>query len=461
MTLRARETTPTEAEASPSIVVAVSPHRSMVPLDRPPDAVVRVPGSKSHSNRALLCAGLATGASRLTGVLDAADTRAMMDSLDRLGAIVERHGKPDQVGSIEVSVTGAAPSTAGLHLSDRDAEPVELDVAQSGTTGRFVLASLATRPGRYRLDGDPQLRRRPFAQQVEALRSLGADIDSERLPMTIVGRRLEGRRVSVSGSTSSQFLSGLLLAAPYFAGPVTTIEVVDELVSRPYVDLTIETMAHFGVQVEAQDDRRCFTVPATGYRAADVTVEPDASAASYFFAAAAMTGGRVRINGLGRSTIQGDVRFLEALAAMGVDVVVGDNYAEVTGGGALRGVTVDMADISDTAQTLAVVATRADGPTRITGIGFIRHKETDRLAATVTELLRLGIEAEATDDGMIINPGEPRAGRIETYGDHRMAMSFALLGLCQSGIVIADPGCVAKTFPRFFQALDQLREVPS
>lgn len=148
---------------------------------------------------------------------------------------------------------------------------------------------------------------------------------------------------------------------------------------------------------------------------------------------------------------------METLAAMGVDVVIGDDYAEVTGGGTLRGVTVDMSDISDTAQTLSVVATRADGPTRITGVGFIRQKETDRLAATVTELSRLGIEAEVTDDGMIINPGEPRAGRVETYGDHRMAMSFALLGLCRSGIVIVDPGCVAKTFPRFFRALDQLR----
>ncbi len=434
--------------------------RSIVPLDRPPDAVVRVPGSKSHSNRALLCAGLAVGTSRLNGVLDAADTRAMMGAIDRLGATVERRSGPDDVGSIEVSVTGvsvtgASPSPAGS--VDRDHDPIELDLAQSGTTGRFVLAAVAARPGRFRLDGDPQLRRRPFSEQVQALRSLGADIEGDRLPLSVMGRRLDGTRVSVSGSTSSQFLSGLLLAAPCFAGPATSIEVFDELVSRPYVDLTIATMARFGVDVEVGGDHRRFVIPATGYRATDIDIEPDASTASYFFAAAAMTGGRVRINGLGRSTIQGDLRFVDVLASMGARVVIGDEYTEVTGPDVLRGVTVDMADISDTAQTLAVVATRAEGPTRITGIGFIRHKETDRVAAPVTELRRLGIDAEATDDGMIIHPGKPRAGVVETYDDHRMAMSFALLGLCGPGIDIADPECVGKTFPRFFQAVDQLR----
>jgi 3-phosphoshikimate 1-carboxyvinyltransferase len=391
----------------------------------------------------------------LNGVLDAADTRAMMGAIDRLGATVERRSEPDDVGSINVSVTGAGPSP--VDPADRKHELIELDVAQSGTTGRFVLAAVAARPGRFRLDGDPQLRRRPFSDQVQALRSLGADIEGERLPLSVIGRRLEGTRVSVSGSTSSQFLSGLLLAAPCFAGPTTSIEVDDELVSRPYVDLTIATMARFGVHVEVTGDPRRFVVPATGYRATDIGIEPDASAASYFFAAAAMTGGRVRIDGLGRSTIQGDLRFVDVLASMGAGVVIGDDYTEVTGPEVLRGVTVDMADISDTAQTLAVVATRAEGPTRITGIGFIRHKETDRVAAPVNELRRLGIDAEATDDGMIIRPGRPRAGLVETYDDHRMAMSFALLGLCGPGIDIAAPDCVSKTFPRFFQAVDQLR----
>lgn len=449
---------PGRAETAASIVVPViSSVRSIVPLDRPPDAVIRVPGSKSHSNRALLCAGLAAGTSRLNGVLDAADTRVMMGVLGRLGATVQQHAEPDNVGSIDVSVTGVGSVAPDARHRYRGADPIELDVGQSGTTGRFVLAAVATRPGRYRLDGDPQLRRRPFAEQVEALRSLGADIDHDRLPMTIVGRRLEGTQVTVSGSTSSQFLSGLLLAAPGFAGPTTTIDVADGLVSQPYVHLTVETMACFGVEVDVDGDHRRFTIPASRYRAAKIDIEPDASAASYFFAAAAMTGGRVRIDGLGRSTVQGDLRFVDILAAMGAHVVIGDDHTEVTGPGVLRGVTVDMADISDTAQTLAVVATRADGPTRITGIGFIRHKETDRLAAPVTELRRLGIRAEATDSGMIIHPGEPRAGVVETYDDHRMAMSFALLGLCRPGIDIADPGCVMKTFPRYFQALDQLR----
>lgn len=428
-----------------------SPDITIVPLQNPPDAAVRVPGSKSHSNRALLCAGLARGVSRLGGVLDAADTRAMMGALTRLGATVNPLGPVDPVGSVDIEIKGPVPF--GLVPE----EQTGVDVAQSGTTGRFLLAALATLPGRFLLDGDEQLRRRPFGQQIEALRRLGADIKGDGLPLHINGQPLSGRRASVPGTTSSQFLSGLLLAAPCFQGPATTIELETGLVSRPYVELTLAVMADFGIEVEVDQDFRRFTVPAGRYQPTATAIEPDASAASYFFAAAAMTEGTVRIDGLGRSTVQGDIGFVSVLGQMGADVTVADNHTIVTGPPVLRGVTVDMADISDTAQTLAVVATRADSPTTITGIGFIRDKETDRIAAPVAELTRLGIRAEATDDGMIIYPGRPNPGVVRTYDDHRMAMSFALLGLCHPGIVVADPSCVAKTFPRFFDAVDQLR----
>ncbi|MCL4166311.1 UNVERIFIED_CONTAM: hypothetical protein GTU68_027482 [Idotea baltica] len=312
-------------------------------------------------------------------------------------------------------------------------------------------------PGRFVLDGDPQLRARPFGPQLAALRQLGAEVDGEALPLTIAGRTLAGDRVTVESSISSQFLSGLLLSAPLFSGQMT-IEVEGPIVSEPYVDLTIATMASFGVDVAtvAAGDGQRFTIDGD-YSAADVELEPDASAASYFFAAAAITGGRVRIDGLGTNTVQGDLGFVDLLAKMGAEVRRGPDWTEVRGTGSLRGITVDMADISDTAQTLAVAATFADSPTEITGIGFIRFKETDRIGAVVTELGRLGIEVSETEDGMIIQPGTPNPGRVNTYDDHRMAMSFALLGLRHPGIEIENPGCVSKTFPDFFEVLEGLR----
>ena len=421
----------------------------VIPLPSPPDVIVDVPGSKSHTNRALLCAGLAAGRSRLRRVLFADDTEAMMDAIRAIGASVE-------VDDDSLVIDGAAGSAAG------NGQPVTVDVKQSGTTGRFVLPVLAARPGRFVLDGHEQLRNRPFGPQLAALRALGADIVGDALPLEISGRVLAGDRVQVDSSLSSQFLSGLLLAAPLLSG-TTVVEVRGRLVSRPYVELTSMTMDAFGIDVSVSDRSeedpplRRYEVSAAPYRPTDLELEPDASAASYFFAAAAITGGRVRVEGLGRNTIQGDLRFVEVLAEMGAAVTMGPDWTEVRGTGTLRGITVHMADISDTAQTLAVVATFADAPTEITGIGFIRNKETNRVENVVTELVNRGIAAEATEDGMIIHPGIPTPGLVETYADHRMAMSFALMGLRHPGIKIDDPGCVAKTFPRFFDVLDLLR----
>ena len=425
--------------------------RLVKPLDERPDTAIVVPGSKSHTNRALLCAALASGTSELAGALDADDSRAMLGAVAALGAEVDFDRS-----SMTVTVSGIGGTLPP--------GPLSLDVRQSGVTGRFVLGALSSGSGPYVLDGDAQLRARPFGPMIEALTKLGATIKGDRLPLTITGPIRTGR-VSISGSGSSQFLSGLLLAAPLAtpAAPVPPrvvagidIDIDDGLVSVPYIELTMATMARFGIEVE-HDAYRRFSVAPQPYQPQNMMIEPDASAASYFLAAAAITGGRVRVDGLGKQALQGDIRFANVLAQMGATVRQTDDWTEVEGGARLRAVEVNMADISDTAQTLAIVATFADGPTRVTGIGFIRKKETDRVAAVVTELRRLGIEAHEDADGFTIHPGRPRPGIVETYDDHRMAMSFALLGLVHPGIEIANPGCVAKTFPEFFSVLGQLR----
>jgi 3-phosphoshikimate 1-carboxyvinyltransferase len=391
----------------------------------------------------LICAALAPGTSGLEGALFADDTIAMVGSLLSLGLAV-----------------WADPAGRTITVMNPDGEippgPADLDVGMSGTTSRFLLPVLCLGQGVYRMDGSNQLRNRPIAELVSKLRALGAHIEGESLPLTVHGGGLTGGSVVVQGSVSSQYLSGLLMAAPRTKSGLY-LRVAGELVSRPYVDLTINTMEQFGVHVDAHPLYREFTVPATPYRATTIQIEPDASAASYFFAAAAITAGRVRVNGLGTETTQGDLRFVHLLEQMGAEVTMTETSTEVRGTGALRGVTVDMRDISDTAQTLAIVATFADSPTTITGIGFIRRKETDRIGAVVTELSRRGIRAEETPDGMIIYPGTARPGVVTTYEDHRMAMSFALLGLIHPGIQIRDPECVGKTFPDFFDVLDTLR----
>ncbi len=428
-----------------------SPHL-VEPLVAAPDTTITVPGSKSHTNRALICAALAEGRSRLDGVLFADDTRAMMDSLRRLGIDLDADA---ETASVEMTGCGGEIPPG----------PAEVDVVQSGTTGRFLLALLALGPGPYVIDGHPQLRARPVGPMVDAIRQMGTTVVGDSLPIRVEGPPMGGGTVVVPGNASSQFLSGLLMSAPFATvdaaeaesnRPVMTIEVAGgELVSRPYVELTLATMADFGVYVGLDGSR--FLVPSARYQATKLAIEPDASAATYFFAAAAITGGRVRITGLGTNTVQGDLGFVGLLQQMGATVSQGADWTEVVGPDRLRGIDVDMADMSDAAQTLAIVATFAETPTRVTGIGFIRHKETDRVTAVVTELQRRGIEASLDDDGFTIKPGPAQPGTVETYDDHRMAMSFALLGLRHPGIAIADPGCVAKTFPDYFSVLDRLR----
>ena len=412
------------------------------PLTSPPDATIMVPGSKSITNRALVCAGLATGRSELRGIGRADDTDAMIAGISALGAQVA-------VDGTDASVSGTSGRGPG--------RAVVLDARLSGTTARFLAPVAALGADPVRIDGGAPLRARPMDDIVSALEAMGAGLETApggHLPLTVRGP-LRGGEVTIAAATSSQFASGLLLAAPCLAEGLT-VRLAGQGVSRPYLDLTVDVMTAFGARVEVPDPLTFHVAPG-GYAGVEFRIEPDASAASYFFAAAAITGGRVRIEGLGSASLQGDLQFVHVLEEMGAAVRMTEQSTEVEGTGHLRGVRVDLRDFSDTAQTVAAVAVFADGPTTIDGIGFIRRKETDRIGSVATELRRIGIDVDVEADGMTIHPGTPQPGRIETYDDHRMAMSFAVIGLRAAGIEIADPGCVSKTFPNFWDTLDQLR----
>jgi 3-phosphoshikimate 1-carboxyvinyltransferase len=418
----------------------------VTPLEGPLDVVVQLPGSKSLTNRALVCAALAEGPSVLEGALEADDTVAMVEGLRSLGVAVEADWP-----TARLEVTGVA----GRPLADA----AVVDARLSGTTSRFLLPVAALGEGLRRVDGANRMRERPMAEAIDALRALGAEVDDVgapgHLPVDLVGGTLAGGEVAVRGDVSSQFLSGLLLAAPAMPTGLV-VHVIGPLVSQPYVDMTVAVMAAFGAAVDRPDERTWVVEPQR-YLGTTYVIEPDASAASYAFAAAALLGGSVTVEGLGGSSLQGDVAFVDLLEQMGVTVERGDHRTTVSSTGRLRGIEADLADISDTAQTLAVVAAFAEGPTRVRGIGFIRGKETDRVRAVVTELRRLGIDADEEPDGFVVRPGPIRPATVHTYDDHRMAMAFALVGLRVSGVQIADPSCVGKTFPGYWAFLDELR----
>jgi 3-phosphoshikimate 1-carboxyvinyltransferase len=422
----------------------------IAPLCRTVDANVVVPGSKSITNRALLVAALAEGRSEITGALFSDDTRYMAAALNELGLRVESDAEACRF--LVDGGGGTFPATRA-----------DLFVGNAGTAMRFLTAALPLGHGTYRIDGIPRMRKRPIGPLLQALNDLGGDAVSEEgtgcPPVVVRANGLRGGTARVAGDQSSQFFSALLLAAPYARDGVT-IEVTGDLVSKPYMVMTAAVMRAFGVEVELDESewRRFRVAAGQRYVGRSYHVEPDASNASYFFAVAAVTGGRIRIEGLGSTSTQGDLRFVDALAAMGASVSIGDVATEVTGpsNGRLRGIDLDFNAISDTAQTLAAIAPFADGSTTIRGIHHARLKETDRIAAMATELRRMGQQVEERPDGLTIHPRPVQPARIETYDDHRMAMSFAIAGLRAPGITILDPGCVAKTFPDYFDRLARL-----
>jgi 3-phosphoshikimate 1-carboxyvinyltransferase len=420
------------------------------PMSRPPRATVRVPGSKSISNRALILAALShpTKGSELRGILRSEDTEVLIDALLALDIRV-RTDSPDDVVHVRRGVWGRIIP----------AESADLFVANSGTSMRFLTALVSLGQGRYRIDGVSRMRERPIEDLLAALRQLGVRVSTERQdgypPVLVEANGLSGGPVRIKGDVSSQFLSGLLMAAP-LAQREMTIEVEGPIVSAPYVAMTVEMMRQFGVEVET-DGARYFRVPTRPwYDARSWDIEPDASAASYFFAAAAITRGEITVAGLGGSSLQGDLRFVDVLEQMGCGITRGP-LGYTVAGGPLRGIDVDMNAMSDCVMTLAAVACFAKSPTTIRRVAHIRHKETDRLQALATEVRKLGPRVEEFPDGLTIIPGALHGAAIDTYNDHRMAMSLALVGLTIPGLVIRHPACVAKTYPHFFEDLERLR----
>lgn len=409
-------------------------------------AEVRPPGSKSITNRALVCAALAEGTSILRGALDSEDTHVMIAGLRSLGIVIDVQDN----GRI-LTVHGCGGSFP--------VQTADIFVENSGTTIRFLTALVALGHGRFRLDGIARMRERPIGDLAAALNQLGAQVECESPdqcpPVAVTASGLVGGGVTIRGDLSSQFLSGLMMVSP-FADKDVAIQVEGTLVSIPYVEMTESVMQAFGAQVSRTPDNSHIRVATDArYAAREYAIEPDASAASYFWAAAAIAGGQVTVLGLHRNSLQGDVQFVECLRQMGCDVTYHSDSVTVTGR-QLRGVDVDMNGISDTVQTLSVVALFAEGSTRIRNVGHIRHKETDRIAAVATELRKLGATVAEHSDGLEIQPGPLRAAAIDTYNDHRMAMSFALAGLKIPGVVIKDPGCTVKTYPEYFQDLNKL-----
>ncbi|MBD2247838.1 3-phosphoshikimate 1-carboxyvinyltransferase [Nostoc sp. FACHB-888] len=418
-------------------------------LDRPVDATVEIPGSKSLTNRALLVAALAEGDSVLENALFSEDSEYFAKCVEQLGIPITLN--PHQA---QIQVAGRG--------GEIPAKQADLFVGLAGTAARFISALVALGNGEYRLDGVPRMRERPMGDLLTVLEAGGATINFEGnsgfMPYAVYSKGFAGGNFSLKANQTSQQLSALLMIAPY-AQQDTNIEVEGTLVSQSYVKMTCRLMADFGVEVNQIGDNQFQIKAGQRYQARHYTVEPDASNASYFFAAAAVTGGRVRVKHLTKQSCQGDILWLDVLEQMGCQIKDSDDYTEVTGPKQLQGIDIDMNDISDLVQTLGAIAPFASSPITIRNVEHIRYKETDRIKAVVTELRRLGVKVEEFADRLKIEPGPITPAAIETYHDHRMAMAFAVTGLKVPGIVIKDPGCTAKTFPdyftRFFQMLEQ------
>jgi 3-phosphoshikimate 1-carboxyvinyltransferase len=429
---------------------------SIQPIPAPFSATITPPGSKSLSNRALVLAAMSDGPCELSNILFADDTRVMLDSLLKLGFEV----------TIDEPAARVRVVGAGGSIPKSDAE---LFCGNSGTTIRFLTAFCALGNGRYILDGIPRMRQRPIGQLVDLLRNLGVRIEYLENdgfpPIRIHAHNLPGGIVRYPAAASSQYLSAILQASPYARNEIR-IDLDPNQTSWPYAAMTMQLMDHFDVIPELLRDPKTqqpkqIVIPRGRYRAADYAVEPDASNASYFLAAAAISpGSKVTIEGMGKRSLQGDVGFADVLHRMGASLVFGKDFITIQGTDDLEGIDVNLNGMPDMAQTLAVTALFAKGHTTIRGLHTLRVKETDRLAALQNELTKLGADVEIQDDTLIINPSEDgklKAAKIDTYDDHRMAMSFAVAGTRSSGVTIKDIECVNKTYPDFFKDLEKLR----
>jgi 3-phosphoshikimate 1-carboxyvinyltransferase len=407
------------------------------------DGAVSVPGSKSYTHRALIVSSLADGESVLFNALLCEDTGRTVEALAKFGVEVSWE-------SDHVRVLGKG----GMFKATDE----KIDVGNSGTSMRFLTALAALRTGITLLDGSERMRKRPIGELLNGLGELGVRAYSQEgddcPPVIVQSRGLQGGTAKVKGEESSQFLSGLLIVAPYAQKDVN-IEVAGSLASKPYVDITREVMSSFGVEIRSQGYHSFFIKAGRQYLPQKYRIEGDASNASYFFSAAAVCRGRVRVRNLNPATIQGDIGFLEILERMGCRVTRGSDWIEVLGGG-LDSVEIDMNEMPDLVPTLAVTAAFARGKTVIQNIGHLRLKESDRIHAVAAELSKMGIQVREGEDGLEILGGKPRGAEIETYHDHRMAMSFAIAGLAVPGVKIKEERCVDKSFPGFWDELQRL-----
>ena len=414
---------------------------------------VNLPGSKSLSNRALLLAALANGTTTLHNLLDSDDIRYMLKALTALG--VNYQLNDDKTECVVEGLGGV------FDVKDKTANaPLELYLGNAGTAMRPLCAALAISEGQFVLTGEPRMKERPIGHLVDSLLQLGADVEyleqTDYPPVKITGKALEGGEISIDGSISSQFLTAVLMIAPLLKSD-TTITVSGELVSKPYIHLTLDIIKKFGVDIVNDDYQRFIIKGNQQYQApGKFLVEGDASSASYFTAAAAIKGGTIRVTGIGSQSVQGDVQFTHVLEQMGAKIAIEDDYIEVTRG-ELKGVDVDLNHIPDAAMTIAVAALFAEGKTSIRNIYNWRVKETDRLIAMATELRKVGAEVvEGHDYIEVTPPAKLKTADIDTYNDHRVAMCFSLVALSDTPITINDPGCTAKTFPNYFEVLNSL-----
>ncbi|WP_261817170.1 3-phosphoshikimate 1-carboxyvinyltransferase [Vibrio gallicus] len=412
------------------------------------NGVINLPGSKSVSNRALLLAALASGTTRLTNLLDSDDIRHMLNALQSMGV------------KFNLSESKTECEIHGLGGVFNVEDTLELFLGNAGTAMRPLAAALCASRGEFVLTGEPRMKERPIGHLVTALREAGADVtyleNDGFPPLQIKGTGLKSGTVSIDGSISSQFLTAFLMIAPLAEGDIV-INIEGDLVSKPYIDITLDIMQKFGVEVDNQDYQRFLVKGGQTYIApGDFLVEGDASSASYFLAAAAIRGGEIKVTGIGKDSIQGDVQFAEALEKMGAEIEWGKDYI-IARGGELKAIDMDFNHIPDAAMTIATTALFAKGTTAIRNVYNWRVKETDRLAAMAIELRKVGATIEEGDDYIVVTPPETLThAAIDTYDDHRMAMCFSLVALSDTPVTINDPKCTSKTFPDYFEKLQGL-----